>query len=57
MREAKPFGKRQQTTRSLPNDKVLKETFAVVNNGCDSQQVVDFIRKTTGHNIMREVSE
>lgn len=47
MREKKPFGKRQENNRGLPKDKALKETFGVVNNGCDSKQVVDFIEKTT----------
>lgn len=51
MREIKPFGKRQENKRVLPSDKELKETFAIVNNGCDSKQVVDFIEKTTGHKI------
>ena len=50
MREQKPFGKRQENKR-LPSDKVLAETFGVTNKGCDSKQVVDFIRKTTGHKL------
>ena len=56
MRELKPFGKRQKTHRTLPNDRVLQETFAVVNNGCDSKQVIEFISKTTGYKI-NEVRE
>lgn len=55
MREVKPFGKRQKN-ENLPSDKVLQETFAVVNNGCDSKQVVNFIEKTTGHRI-KEIKE
>ena len=51
MRERKPFGKRQENKRQLPDDKILKETFGVTNNGCDSKQIVDFIRRTTGHEI------
>ena len=54
MREIKPFGKRQENKKSLPIDKVLKETFAIVNNGCDSKQVVEFIKRTTGHEIKKE---
>ena len=50
MREVKPFGRRQEN-KKLPNDKALKDIFGVVNNGCDSKQVIDFIRKTTGHKI------
>ena len=50
MREVKPFGKRQKN-RNLPSDKVLQETFAVVNNGCDSKQVIEFIAKSTGHRV------
>lgn len=51
MREIKTFGKRQENKRELPNDKKLKETFAIVNKGCDSEQVVEFIKRTTGHEI------
>lgn len=51
MRELKPFGKRQQNKKQLPNDKKLKETFGVVNKGCDSEQIVEFIKRTTGHEI------
>lgn len=51
MREKKTFGKRQENKRELPNDKKLKETFAIVNKGCDSKQVVEFIKRTTGHEI------
>lgn len=54
MREVKPFGKRQENKRELPADKKLKETFAIVNNGCDSKQIVDFIKRTTGHRIKEE---
>lgn len=51
MREIKPFGKRQENHRNLPDDKEIRENFGVVNNGCDSKQVIDFIAKTTGHKI------
>ena len=51
MRELKPFGKRQENKRELPDDKKLKETFAIVNNGCDSKQVVEFIKRTTWYEI------
>ena len=51
MREKKQFGKRQENKRALPSDNTLKETFGIVNNGCDSKQLVDFIEKTTGHKI------
>jgi len=54
MREKKPFGKRCEVNRKLPSDKKLKDTFAIVNNGCDSKQVVEFIRKTTGHKIKED---
>lgn len=50
MREHKTFGKRQEN-KKLPNDKALKDVFGVVNNGCDSKQIVEFIAKTTGHRI------
>ncbi len=50
MREKKEFGKRQKH-QNLPNNKALKEIFGVINDGCDSKQVVDFIRKTTGKRI------
>ena len=50
MRETKVFGKRRNN-KVLPNNKVLKDTFGVVNNGEDSNQVVRFIRATTGRNI------
>ena len=56
MREIKLFGKRQENHRNLPNDKVIQDTFAIVNNGCDSKQVIDFIAKTTGHRI-KEIKE
>lgn len=56
MREIKPFGKRQENNRVLPKDKVLKETFGVVNNGYDSKKVVDFIEKTTGYKF-EEIKE
>ena len=55
MREIKPFGKRREN-KKLPNDKALKDVFGVVNNGCDSKQVIDFIAKTTGHRI-KEIKE
>lgn len=51
MREKKKFGKRTDAQRKLPNDTTIKETFGIVNSGCDSKQVVDFIEKTTGHKI------
>lgn len=50
MREKKEFGERQKH-KDLPKNETLKEIFGVVNDGCDSKQVVDFIRKTTGKNI------
>lgn len=50
MRERKPFGKRRNSML-LPNNKILKDTFGVVNNGEDSNQVVKFIRINTGKNI------
>ena len=56
MKEKHIFGKRTNKGNKVPADKVLKETFGVVNKGCDSQQVVDFIRKTTGHQI-KEIKE
>ena len=55
MREKKTFGKRQEN-KKVPNDKALKDVFGVVNNGCDSKQVIDFIAKTTGHRI-KEIKE
>ena len=48
MREKKKFGKRTDTKR-LPNDDAIKETFGIVNSGCDSKQVANFIERTTGH--------
>ena len=56
MREKKEFGKRQEH-RALPNNEALKEIFGVVNDGCDSKQVVDFIRKTTGRSIDEEENQ
>ncbi len=53
MREIKPFGKRQENTKSLSKDKALKETFSIVNKGCDSKQVVKFIERTTGHHYRK----
>ena len=50
MREYKLFGKRTEHQK-LPEDKVLKDTFGVVNKGCDSKQVTDFIKRTTGHKL------
>lgn len=55
MREHKTFGKRKEH-KSIPNDGVLKDVFGVVNKGCDSEQVIDFIAKTTGHRI-KEIKE
>lgn len=54
MREEKPFGKRQENKKVLPSDNALKETFAIVNNGCDSKQIIGFIKRTTGHEIKLE---
>lgn len=54
MKEKHIFGKRTNKGMKAPSDKVLKETFGVVNKGYDSQQVVDYIRKTTGHTIKGE---
>lgn len=51
MREKKKFGKRTDIQRKLPNDNTIKETFGIVNSGCDSMQIVDFIKKTAGHKI------
>lgn len=56
MREYKPFGKRTKHQR-LPEDKVIKDTFGVVNKGCDSKQVTDFIKRTTGYEIKLEEDE
>lgn len=50
MREKKKFGKRTDSKR-LPNDDAIKDTFGIVNTGCDSKQIVKFIEKTTGHKI------
>lgn len=50
-RENKPFGKRKTVKRDLPTDKELKDIFGVVNNGCASNQIKTFIRKTTGKEI------
>lgn len=46
----KKFRKRTDSKR-LPNDDAIKDTFGVVNTGCDSKQIIDFIKKTTGHKI------
>lgn len=54
MREKKKFGKRTDTQRKLPNDTIIKETFGIVNSGCDSKQVVNFIERTTCHKIDME---
>ncbi len=55
MREIKPFGKRSNTNiKQLPNNKVLKNVFGVVNDGEDSNQIVKFIRVTTGKNIKED---
>ena len=51
MREKKKFGKITDAKRRLPNDDAIKDTFGVVNSGYDSMQIVDFIKKTTGHKI------
>lgn len=51
MREHKTFGKRTECRKKLPKDKVIKDTFGVVNKGCDSKQVIDFIKRTTGYEI------
>lgn len=55
MREHKTFGKRNEHKRT-PNDEALKEVFGVVNKGCDSKQVINFIAKTTGH-IIKELDK
>lgn len=55
MREKKPFGERQENKRDLPSDNTLKKTFGIVNNGCDSKQVTEFIKRTTGHEIKEGV--
>ena len=54
MREEKPFGKRQENKKELPGDKELKEVFAIVNEGCDSKQIIGFIKRTAGHEIKLE---
>jgi hypothetical protein len=52
MRESKPFGKRTTiNSKPKPSDKVLKSVFGIVNDGCDSKQISDFIEKTTSHKI------
>jgi len=51
MREHKAFGKRSEGQKPLPNDEALKDIFGIVNKGCDSEQIIDFIAKTTGHRI------
>jgi hypothetical protein len=53
MREHKTFGKRTKHQK-LPGDKVIKDIFGVVNKGCDSKQVTDFIKRATGHEIKLE---
>ena len=38
--------------KSCYNDNFFqKDIFGVVNKGCDSKQVTDFIKRTTGHEI------
>lgn len=51
MREIRTFGKRQTIKRPLPDNKTLQEVFGVVNKGCDSRQVVKYIRKTTNRDL------
>ena len=51
MREKKKFGKRNSSSRPLPSNENLKNTFGVVNKGCDSEQIVSFIKKVCGKDI------
>lgn len=51
MREKKPFGKRQENKRPLLDNKTLKETFGVANEGHESEKIAEFLRKTTGKDI------
>lgn len=54
MREKKKFGKRNLNPRQLPSNTNLKNTFGVVNKGCDSEQIVSFIKKTCGKDISEQ---
>ena len=54
MREMKKFGKRNSSSRPLPSNENLKNTFGVVNKGCDSEQIVSFIKKTCGKDISEQ---
>ena len=54
MRERKKFGKRNSNSRPLPSNVALKNTFGVVNKGCDSEQIVSFIKTTCGKDISEE---
>ena len=51
MKEKHIFGKRTNKGNKLPSDKVLKETFGVVNEGHESERIAEFLRKTTGKDI------
>lgn len=53
MREKKKFGKRNSNSRPLPSNENLKNTFGVVNKGCDSEQIVSFIKKSCGKDICK----
>lgn len=54
MREKKIFGKRNSNSRRLPNNENLRNTFGVVNKGCDSEQIISFINKTCGKDISEQ---
>lgn len=53
MREKKKFGERNPSSR-LPNNEKLRNTFGVVNKGCDSEQVVSFIKRVCGKDISEQ---
>ena len=57
MREKHNFGKRSSKAKPQPNTEIFKETFGITNNGCDSQQIIEFIQKTTGITIEIEKQE
>lgn len=57
MREKKKFGKRTSEPRPLPSNENLRNTFGVVNKGCDSEQIISFINKTCGKDISEQKTE
>lgn len=57
MREEKKFGKRNSSSRPLPSNENLRNTFGVVNKGCDSEQIISFINKTCGKDISEQKTE